>query len=295
MAGGRGRGRTRLLASWKLAVAISTWLLAAVLASSAMGANEYEQNDNRDTAYGPLAGGVAYTATFETENDEDWYLFYVKTYSQLDFSATSIGSGCAASWSSMDLLDLDGEFIDTFNPGGLNETNHLRLTLNPGRYYLAIGDYEDKCTTDRYRFRIDPAASLTTSRECGEAIVARDAIAPALATVNEELAENRAELAVRAAAVHEAKKALRQASRKARRLNQKVKRLAEHSRIDRRLNRARGELRRVRGEVVNATERLDEAKAKRRPVWQEKRNLESVAGQHQQAKAAAEGQIATYC
>ncbi len=65
-------------------------LALLMFASSASATGEFEPNDNRDTAYGPLEGGVPYTATIDTENDVDWYVFYVKTYSQMDFSSTLV-------------------------------------------------------------------------------------------------------------------------------------------------------------------------------------------------------------
>lgn len=264
-----------------------------MLGASARAAGEYEPNDSRETAYGPLAGGTWYTASFETDNDVDWYVFYIKTYSQMEFSAglVSTCSNCVNEPLLM-LYDKDGKFIDDFYSGELNEVRHLYLTLTPGRYYFEV-NYAD--TGDRYKFRIDPAPSITTSRECGEAIVAKELVGPLLADVNQELAKKVEELAAKAAAVHEAKKDLAQASTKAKRLRAKVKRLRRLHRSGGYLNRTRAKLRQVRSEVQNAVEGLARAKEERKPVWEEKRNLEAIAGQHQQEIADAEGQIAAHC
>lgn len=259
-------------------------LFALAVVTSAQAAKEYELNDTKDTAYGPLAGSTWYTATIETENDVDWYLFYIRTYSQMDFSATALSGSCVPI---LTLYNKDGRQINDFVGGPVNETRHLLLTMDPGRYYLEV----DSCTSTQYKFRIDPAASITTSRECGEAIVARDAVGPQLAAVNKDLADNAAVLAGRAQAVHEAKAELRQASSKAKRLRGRLRGL----RSLRKRRRVRAKLRQARSGVQRATEQLDEAKEERRPVWQEKRDLEAVAQQHNQQISTANGQIAAFC
>lgn len=294
---GDKRGGHITIAAVTVTVASILMFAILILAASAQAANEYELNDTRDSAYGPLAGGTAYTAGIETLNDEDWYLFYIKTYSQMDFSATMVKTSEFEDAVRLSLYDKDGLEVDSFRAGYLNITKHRLLTMSAGRYYIRV-EAADAGPGDRYRFRIDPAASITTSRECGEAIVARDSIAPQLTTANEELAEVSAKLATKAAAVHEAKKELRQASSKAKRLKLKATSLAERKdepRKFRKWNRTRAKLRRARGDVERAVERFEDAKAERRPVWNEKLSLEGVVVQHQQAIAVADGQIATYC
>lgn len=268
-------------------------LVLLTIAASAQAAGEYEPNDSRDTSYGPLAGGTWYTASFETDNDVDWYVFYIKTYSQMDFSAglVSTCSNCVDE-PVLSLYDKDGHFIDDFYSGDLNEVRHLYLTLTPGRYYFEV-NFAD--TGDRYKFRIDPAASITTNRECGEAIVAKDAVTPQLAEANQALAKKAEEVAAKATVVHEAKQELGHASKKAQRLRAKVKRLRRLHRSGWYLNRTRAKLRQVRIEVQNAVEDLTRAEEERKPVWEEKRNLETLAGQRQQEIANAEGQIAAHC
>lgn len=243
--------------------------VVALLAFSPLvqAANEYELNDTRESATGPLKGGTDYTATFETVNDVDWYLFYIKSYSQMDFSATTIGpTSCPSSYTELELLDRDGKYIRRFYPGGIGKTEHLQLTLNPGRYYFLVEN--DGCTDDQYRFRIDPAASITSSRECGEAIVAKDAIGPQVTKVNEELADNAEDLAVAATGVRKAKKV--------------VRKLGKRRGVSRYTKRA-------------ARRRLEAAKNARTRVWREKKGLEGLLAQHQQSIATADSQIATYC
>lgn len=161
-------------------------LFVSAFSSNAWATGEFEPNDNRDTAYGPLEGGMPYTATFETDNDVDWYVFYVKTYSQMDFSATMVSATESFHRAFLELRDKDGHFLDSFASGYLNQTEHLLLTLNPGRYYLEV----EGSTKDTYRLQIDPAAAITANRECGEAIVSKESVGPTLAKVAGELAKN---------------------------------------------------------------------------------------------------------
>lgn len=268
-------------------------LALLALSSNALAAGEYEPNDSRETAYGPLAGGTWYTASFETDNDVDWYVFYIKTYSQMDFSAGMVAGKNSESDAYLKLYDKDGKSVDSFYSGHVNEVRHLYLTLTPGRYYFEIE--RSGYTGDSYKFDIEPATAITTSRECGEAIVAKNAVTPQLDEVNQDLVKKTEELAVKTTAVHEAKGDLGRASKKAQRLRAKVKRLRRLHRPNWYVNRIRAKLRQARSEVQGATEELERAKEERQPVWQEKVNLEAVAAQHQQEIANAEGQIAAHC
>lgn len=175
-----------------LRLSISVFVLALlVFAPSALATGEFEPNDSRDTAYGPLEGGKPYAATFETDNDVDWYVFYVKTYSQMDFSATMVSVTGSSGRAYLRLRDKDGHSLDSFSSGYLNQTEHLLPTLNPGRYYLEV----EGETKDVYRIQIDPAAAITPNRECGEAIVSKESIGPTLTKVAGELAKNSERLA----------------------------------------------------------------------------------------------------
>jgi hypothetical protein len=51
----------------------------------------------------------------------------------------------------------------------------------------------------------------------------------------------------------------------------------------------------VRSEVQRDVEELEGAKEERRPYWEAKVNLETLAGQRQGELAGAEGQIAAHC
>ncbi|HYH53537.1 MAG TPA: hypothetical protein VD761_05350 [Solirubrobacterales bacterium] len=298
MSGVLGNGRREWIFGAALASAV---LLLLMVGAGARAAAVYESNDTRESGYGPLAGGTWYSANIDTVNDVDWYLFYVKTYSQIEFSATATAKDTSTAYFS--LYDRDGKSIYTGCCGSdldalEEETDRLLLTMNPGRYYLEA----DGGLNASYKFRIDPATSITTSRECGEAIVAKDLVGPQLAVVTGDLAKNAELLATRAATVHEAKADLRPASMKVKRLRAKVSRLqqlrqtsAKPRRISAKLRNTSGKLRQARSEVRSAVEDVNRANEARQPVWQEKVNLEAIAAQHRQQIAGADGTIAAHC
>ncbi|HZO07040.1 MAG TPA: hypothetical protein VFB52_11695 [Solirubrobacterales bacterium] len=238
-------------------------VIALILAATAYGAGEYEPNDSRETAAGPLAGGTDYTATFETDNDVDWYVFYIKVYSQMDFSATTVG-GCGSGY--IYILDKDGKSVDSLRIGSLNQVNHRLLTLPAGRYYLDVTN-EYGCTSDRYKLRIDPAAAVTPSKVCGEAIVAREAVGPELAKLNEKLGYVNNVVVNRTAKVQATKK--------------RLKRLKK--------NRA------SRYAKADARRDLAAAKTSLNKALEKKLALETLGGQYAASLNTANAQIATSC
>lgn len=296
------RSRSRRIAMSGITLSVAG-LLMLLLAAGAWATGEYEPNDNRDTVAGPLEGGKSYTATIETDNDVDWYVFYVKTYSQMDISATMVKSEseCRAIYR---LLDKDGRYIDSFVSGFVNETRHLLLTLTPGRYYLEV----DSCTKDSYRFRIDPSTAITASRECGEAIVAKDAVGPQLAKVAGELSENGEELAKASGVANEAKATLLGLDRRWAKFNAKWK--AEMRKLNRRhwssgyaKRRKRRNLiatkrrtnQRLQAEKATAKRDLATARTARGKVIEERSGLQSLETQHKSTFSQAESQIALHC
>jgi hypothetical protein len=244
-------------------VAVAAVLLAVLASAAFANAAEYEPNDTRETAYGPLSGGVDYKATFETQNDVDWYVFYIRTYSQMDFSATTISSSCSRPL--LELRDKDGKPIQSFSGGYVSETNHLRLTLNAGRYYFEISTYS--CPGEKYSFRIDPAASITPNRECGEAIVAKESVIPEATKLQGELAKNSEALAKANGALRANKAALA--------------RLIRHHAS--RYNKQR------------ARRRLTAARTARGKVLEQRVALQTLGAQYAQTLTVAEGQIAVSC
>lgn len=280
-------------------------LLMLSLASIAHAKEEYELNDSRETAYGPLQGDKWYTAEIETENDSDWYYFYVKSYSQMEFSATMVKvPGCNAYFY---LLDKDGKSVryeSIFHAGYLDVVEHYSLTMTPGRYYIRA----EACDPgDRYKFKIDPAGSLTTNRACGEAIVALDTVTPLLTEASADLGDTAGSLAAANAAVRESKGELAKLKRRWgkaqarwRKMKRRIKAHPEAPRFQRkerrRLRRSRARLNRTlavskraaRSELAAASETRAEVLAQRAP-------LQVLVTQHTNEKAQAEAQIAASC
>jgi hypothetical protein len=178
------------------------------------------------------------------------------------------GSYCQGSIRYVELLDADGEEIQSFAIGRINEIGRLNITLNPGRYYLMFRNEWSECNGDRYNFRIDPATAITSNRECGEAIVARDAVGPLLAEVTAKITKN------------------------TEKLNEKVQAVRKAKRIYKRLRSRRH----ASGyEKHQARARFERAKAAREKVVQARIGLEAIATQHQGELSAAEAQIAAHC
>lgn len=275
-----------------------------VLSSSAWATGEFEPNDNRDTAAGPLEGGKPYNATFETDNDVDWYVFYIKTYSQMDFSAGLVSSTEESYRAFIRLLDKDGHYLNAFSSGYLNQTEHLLLTLNPGRYYLEV----EGSTKDAYRFQIDPAAAITPNRECGEAIVSKEAVGPQLAKVTGELSKNSERLAKPSEEVSADEASLLALDQRWERFLFKwraaVRRLARTRGLRRyvRLSRKRSLVAtkrrtnlRLKAQKDSVRRKLATAQAAQAKVLEQRASLEAVETQNKTTLSQAEAQIAAHC
>lgn len=287
---------------WSIAVCVLGML---VLSSSASATNEFEPNDSRDTATGPLEGGKSYSATFETENDEDWYVFYVRTYSQMDFSATMTKSCLYNAY--LTLRDLDGEYVADFAAGDVNQTQHLLITLNPGRYYLEV-DYTSACPKDTYEFKIDPAAAITPDRDCGEAIVSKLAVAPQLAKVAGELSKNserlvkpseevKADEAVLAALDRRWDKFLTKWKSAVRALGRqhRLSGYARRQRMRALLASKRRTNLRLKAQKSTAKRKLAAAQQAQAKVLEQRTGLQALEAQGKATQSQAEAQIAAHC
>lgn len=278
-----------------------------VFSSSAWATGEFELNDSRDTAYGPLEGGKSYAATFETENDNDWYVFYIRTYSQMDFSATAVGASTCAR-ADFDLLDKDGKVINGFDSGYINETNHLQVTLDAGRYYFEVESNYGGCNGDVYSFRIDPAAAVTPSRECGEAIVSKQAVGPQLAKVAGELSKNserlakptemvRADEAVLAAISTKREKFLAKWKTAVRRLGRQhwLPGYVRRQRMRSLLASKRRTNLRLKAQENTAKRKLAAAQKAQAKVLEQRAGLQALEAQSKATQSQADALIATHC
>lgn len=303
----RKRRRARL-AEVGVTLAVGA-LLTLAYAGQAGAAGPFEPNDTREAAHGPLAGGKSFTGKFETENDEDWYLFYIKTYSQMEISGSMLNGVTCTSGSTraVELLDRDGELINYFHIGEPNTIDGLSLTLDAGRYYLKLDNNSSACVGDGYKFKITPAASLTTSKDCGEAILAKDDVQPDLDKVGDLLDKNDDALAKVDEVVAKQKAPLVGLVRHWRKLKvrwqRNVRRIAKSGRPGYVKRRAWRKLRvfkrrahgRIAAKMQEPRERLAKANETRDKVMEARAKLEALDGQYNDIVEDAEKTIKDDC
>lgn len=132
---GRG-GRDKWLAGLFL---IGGFFLFGVIgpAPVANALGEFEPNDSRQTAAGPLVSLQTYSATMETENDLDYFKFYVADRSaQTSFLAIK-NSGDGFDSMNMELVDSGGMVLQrAFAFGRQGTTGEILYSVGPGKYFL---------------------------------------------------------------------------------------------------------------------------------------------------------------
>lgn len=137
--------------------------------ATALAAGEYELNDDRESAYGPIAEAVTYTAGLETDDDQDWFYFYVTKPSQLDITVRALNDpGCGSYIFQFDLYQDRGRRIDAVNPELIGYDEHIRRTVDRGRYFVQS---DAGCTGNRFRFTVASNGNITASEACGQAVV----------------------------------------------------------------------------------------------------------------------------
>jgi hypothetical protein len=116
--------------------------IGAFACASAFAQPPYEPNDNLLTGYGPLSNNTTYTAALETENDVDYYYFYVTTPSsaQVTFTLTNLGGGASSHPEVRGYVtDSHGSVVTAI---GYNievaDYATKSVTLGAGKYYVKI-------------------------------------------------------------------------------------------------------------------------------------------------------------
>ena len=105
-----------------------------------------EPNENPFQA-GQMAGSQQYSASIDTENDEDWFYFY-SGRGQFDVAVTAT-AGCHPT---LELYEEGQENEVGSAAPNVNETEHVRLTPpGPRRYFLRFTG----CIGAKYQFRAD--------------------------------------------------------------------------------------------------------------------------------------------
>lgn len=129
----------------RIAAIAGVMLVLGILAAPAMAEPPYEPNDTTLDAAGPLAANQTYTAGLETDNDQDYYYFYVTgpTQAQVTITLTDLGGTSSYAELRASLDESHGESIDNFS--GLTKTGAYStqsISLQPGKYYIQVSPEE---------------------------------------------------------------------------------------------------------------------------------------------------------
>jgi hypothetical protein len=131
-----------------------TWGVASAHAGT------YEPNDRMSQAYGPLEAGMAYNGAIDTNDDDDWFVFYPKRRQQVTIAARDT-SPSASTCGALDvrLKDARGGTLASGRLHAGTSTDFLR-TVNRGTYYFVVENVS--CSPESYSFGIQAAGELTT-------------------------------------------------------------------------------------------------------------------------------------
>jgi Bacterial pre-peptidase C-terminal domain len=102
----------------------------------------YEPNDSLLTAFGPLGLNQTYKAAIETQNDRDFYYFYVTAAagSQVQLTIKNLGG---SGYLNLYLDDSHGEEIRSVGVyNGTGDYEVLNISLEPGKYFAEVNGHE---------------------------------------------------------------------------------------------------------------------------------------------------------
>lgn len=169
---------------------------ALVLASSARAAGPFEPNDSYNSAYGPLVAGTTYSGAFETENDPDYFYFYLPTLTQMQYQLVTPASNAVYNTLWIYHAGLDGSnTLESSLEVFVGTTGTGAVTLERGKYF-AIACSSESCSSsaigDKYSFKLLPAGITSTyepfAAECAAARAPVAAAAGVLASAEGKLA-----------------------------------------------------------------------------------------------------------
>lgn len=149
-------------------------MLASLGAAPASAQAPFEPNDSIVQAV-VVEGGRDFVAVHETDNDEDYFQFFLASRTQLDVSVVNTfveGPECSSGREAWLKLTLpDGTAVGDISPT-INKSETLLKTLDFGRYIIQMDPgYACLGPTARYQFRVEPADALVT-KDCYDANVA---------------------------------------------------------------------------------------------------------------------------
>lgn len=130
------------MSSWLKTATLTLFLIAAFMFGGAVAASAqtpYEPNDDAATAFGPLFNLQSYSASLETENDADYYYFYVTTpaTSQVKIHVDYTSGGGIYDEVYVDILDSDQDGIGS-NEMYKGDSADVSVSLGAGKYYVSI-------------------------------------------------------------------------------------------------------------------------------------------------------------
>jgi hypothetical protein len=122
-----------------------------------------EPNESGVQTAGPLQGGVPYSGSIDTSNDQDWFYFYTAPgQHQVDLAITGPAlDGCQDVY--VTLYPAEGDDEITFFGQSRDNVNHYRFTSEDAAMYRLRVVSRDKCTPAHWQLEVGPADSISTS------------------------------------------------------------------------------------------------------------------------------------
>ena len=152
LTGVQGIGKSPRRACRRIAAGFITTALALVIATSAAAA-PYEPNDSISAAAGPLVLGQTYEASLETQNDRDFYYFYVSSPSEPLVAPTikNLGSGPQAASVAATIVDSEDSPIDAFAYFlGAGSEATASKALAPQKYFIEVRSSSESQASTTY-------------------------------------------------------------------------------------------------------------------------------------------------
>lgn len=124
-----------------------------------------EPNETPGQAIGPLAANVNYVGSHDTDNDQDWFYFYVpRGTHQLDISVTSPSSAACDGEVTLFGTASDQTSLAQASADPFRFRHITRTVTGPTQYYLRAGvDGYSNCLGARWQFRIETPDAVTAS------------------------------------------------------------------------------------------------------------------------------------
>ncbi len=119
-----------------------------------------EPNETPGQAIGPLGADINYVGAKETENDEDWFFFWVPSGThQVEISTTAPASSCGSE------IRLYTDSVDSYADSAYaSQSTFSRISqtlTGPAKYYLSASTDRYCPLGQRWQFRIETASAIS--------------------------------------------------------------------------------------------------------------------------------------